>query len=160
MGRFPMFRSEHGNGVGWAFLDFSTPYLDYLCAQTEEAMERYPDADGIFMDISFQYPSISTSARTKMDALGIDWTNAEDRAKFTELSVDNYFRASATRCASTTPRCRCSSTRATCGAASASTTPTTTPISRSRACRPPAGATSISRSAPAISMRSASRSSA
>ena len=55
-GSYPMFRSDHGNGVGWAFLDFSTPYLDYLCAQTEEAMERYPDADGIFMDISFQLP--------------------------------------------------------------------------------------------------------
>ena len=48
-GSFPNFRSEWGNGAGWAFLDFSTPYLDYLCAQTEEVMVRYPDADGIFI---------------------------------------------------------------------------------------------------------------
>ena len=90
-GSLPMFRAEHGNGVGWAFLDFSTPYLDYLCAQTEEVMERYPDADGIFMDISFQLPSISAFAQDKMDALGLDWTSAEDRAKFTAMAVDNYF---------------------------------------------------------------------
>ena len=90
-GSFPKYRAEYGSGAGWAFLDFSTPYLDYLCAQTEEVMENYPDADGIFMDISFQLPSISSSAQTKMDALGLDWTNAKDRETFTALSVENYF---------------------------------------------------------------------
>lgn len=87
----PMFRSEHGNGVGWAFLDFSTPYLDYLCAQTEEVMERYPDCDGIFMDISFQLPSISSYAKDGMEAMGLDWTNADDRVTFTAHSVETYF---------------------------------------------------------------------
>ena len=53
--------------------------------------------------------------------------------------------ASAMRCKSTIRKCRCSSTRATCDAACASTIPTTTPTSSSRACRPPAGVTSISR---------------
>jgi hypothetical protein len=90
-GSLPMFRPEAGNGVGWAFLDFSTPYLDYLCAQTEEVMERYPEADGIFMDISFQLPSISAFAQDKMEALGLDWTDADDRATFTAQSVENYF---------------------------------------------------------------------
>ena len=90
-GSLPMFRPEAGNGVGWAFLDFSTPYLDYLVAQTEEVMVNYPDADGIFMDISFQLPSISSSARTKMEALGLDWTDARDRDIFTAQSVENYF---------------------------------------------------------------------
>jgi hypothetical protein len=91
-GSFPNFRSEWGNGAGWAFLDLSSPYLDYLCAQTEEVMQLFPDADGIFMDISFQYPSVSTYARMKMDALGLDWTKAEDRDSFLQISVDNYFR--------------------------------------------------------------------
>ena len=90
-GSLPMFRPETGNGAGWAFLDFSTPYLDYLVAQTEEVMVNYPDADGIFMDISFQLPSISSSARTKMEALGLDWTDARDRDIFTAQSVENYF---------------------------------------------------------------------
>ena len=33
--------------LGWALLDFSTPYLDYLCNQVEEVMRRYPEGDGI-----------------------------------------------------------------------------------------------------------------
>jgi hypothetical protein len=90
-GTLPMFRPEQGNGVGWAFLDFSSPYLDYLCAQTEEVMQTYPDADGIFMDISFQLPSISSSARTQMDAQGLDWTDERDRATFTAQCVETYF---------------------------------------------------------------------
>ena len=79
------------NGAGWAFLDYSTPYLDYLCAQVDEMMRRYPDADGVFMDICFQLPSVSSFAQTKMEALGLDWTNPSDLHKFTELSVENFF---------------------------------------------------------------------
>ena len=81
-GSLPVFRPETGNGAGWAFLDYSTPYLDYLVAQTEEVMVNYPDADGIFMDISFQLPSISSSAKTKMEALGLDWTDARRPRRF------------------------------------------------------------------------------
>jgi len=76
---------------GWAFLDFATPYLDYLCAQTEEVMRRCPDADGIFMDISFQLPSVSEAAKAKMEAAGLDWSDAADRDRFTGLSVQTYF---------------------------------------------------------------------
>ena len=92
-GSLPVFRPETGNGAGWAFLDYATPYLDYLVAQTEEVMVNYPDADGIFMDISFQLPSISSSAKTKMEAQGLDWTDAHDREIFTNQSVENYFIA-------------------------------------------------------------------
>jgi hypothetical protein len=88
---FAMFRAKEGNGVGWAFLDLSTPYLDYLIAQTEEMLAMFPDADGIFMDISFQLPSISSSAKSKMNAMGLDWTNPDDRDTFTNHSVENYF---------------------------------------------------------------------
>ena len=80
------------NGAGWAFLDFSTPYLDYLCAQTEEVMRNYPDGDGIFMDIAFQLPSVSASARDKMGAAGLDWTSPQDLHKFTQQSADNFYQ--------------------------------------------------------------------
>ena len=83
--------SRNPGDPGWAFLDYSTPYLDYLCAQTEEVMQMFPDADGIFMDISFQLPSISESAKAKMTAMGLDWTNAADRDTFTGGSVQTYF---------------------------------------------------------------------
>ena len=79
------------NGAGWAFLDYSTPYVDYLCAQVDEIMRRYPDGDGIFMDICFQLPSVSTYAQMKMEALGMDWTNAEHQHRFTGLMVEEFF---------------------------------------------------------------------
>ncbi len=79
------------NGAGWAFLDYSTPYVDYLCAQVDEIMRRYPDGDGIFMDICFQLPSVSTYAQTRMEALGMDWTDADHRHKFTTLMVEEFF---------------------------------------------------------------------
>ena len=79
------------NGAGWAFLDYATPYVDYLCTQVDEIMRRYPDADGIFMDICFQLPSVSTYAQIKMEALGMDWTDADDRHRFTTLMVEEFF---------------------------------------------------------------------
>ncbi|MCC7319514.1 MAG: beta-galactosidase trimerization domain-containing protein [Rubellimicrobium sp.] len=79
------------NGAGWAFLDYSTPYVDYLCAQVDEIMTRYPDGDGIFMDICFQLPSVSTSAQKRMDRLGLDWTSETDRHRFSTLMVEEFF---------------------------------------------------------------------
>ena len=85
---------RHGtdpNGAGWAFLDYSTPYLDYLCRQVDEILFRYPDGDGLFMDICFQLPSVSVFAQRRMDALGLDWTNPSDRHRFTTLIVEEFF---------------------------------------------------------------------
>ncbi len=76
---------------GWAYLDYSTPYLDYLCAQVEEVMQRYPDGDGIFMDISFQLPTVSESAKRRMTAQGMDWTSPGDRDRFSAQVVQEYF---------------------------------------------------------------------
>lgn len=90
-GTMPRFKAEP-NGDGWAFLDFSTPYLDYLVAQTDEVMERYPDCDGIFMDIAFQLPSVSASAQAKMEIAGLDWTNADDVRAFTSRSAENFYQ--------------------------------------------------------------------
>jgi hypothetical protein len=83
--------SRRPGDPGWAYLDFATPYLDHLCAQTEEVMQLFPDADGIFMDISFQLPSVSEGAKAKMEAAGLDWTDAADRDTFTGRSVQTYF---------------------------------------------------------------------
>jgi hypothetical protein len=79
------------NGAGWAFLDYSTPYVDYLCAQVDEIMRRYPDGDGIFMDICFQLPSVSTYAQKRMEAAGLDWTSEQDRHTFTTQMVEEFF---------------------------------------------------------------------
>ena len=78
-------------GAGWAFLDFSSPYLDHLCRQTEEVMQRYPDGDGIFMDICFQLPTSSVWAQARMQAEGLDWTDAEHRMRFAEQVQIEFF---------------------------------------------------------------------
>ncbi|NPV07229.1 MAG: beta-galactosidase [Anaerolineae bacterium] len=41
--------------AGWKYLCMNSPYLDYVAAQTEEVVRRYP-VDGIFFDIIFQAP--------------------------------------------------------------------------------------------------------
>lgn len=78
-------------GAGWAFLDFASPYLDYLCAQTEEVMVKYPDGDGIFIDICFQLVSASTWAQARMEKLGLDWTSPDDRLRYTEAMQIEFF---------------------------------------------------------------------
>ena len=78
-------------GAGWAFLDFCSPYLDYLCRQVEEVMEAYPDGDGIFIDICFALVSASAWAQTRMEEQGLDWTNPEDRLTFTEQTQIEFF---------------------------------------------------------------------
>ena len=39
---------------GFHKLCFNTGYLDFLCRLTEEAVNRYSDADGVFFDIVLQ----------------------------------------------------------------------------------------------------------
>jgi hypothetical protein len=83
-------------GAGWAFLDFASPYLDYLCRQVEEVMIKYPDGDGIFVDICFQLVSASTWAQAGMEAAGLDWTRPEDQLTYAErMQVEFFERVSA-----------------------------------------------------------------
>lgn len=89
-GSLPRFRAPP-TGAGWAIMDLSTPYLDYLVAQTDEVMRLFPDADGIFMDISWQLESISAHARARMEAEGLDWTVPEHRRRHTARAVEAYF---------------------------------------------------------------------
>jgi hypothetical protein len=81
----------HPNGDGWAFLDWGTPYMDYLLAQLDEQMELFPDADGIWMDIAFQIPSISAARQARMNAEGLDWTNPADQDRFGDLIAQEFF---------------------------------------------------------------------
>lgn len=42
---------EIAGRAGFHQMCFNTPYLDYLCAQIREVVERYPRCHGIFLDI-------------------------------------------------------------------------------------------------------------
>jgi len=76
---------------GWQFLDLSSPYLDYLAAQVEEVVRLFPTMDGIWMDICFQKPSIGEFAKAGMEKESLDWTNAQHRAQFAEMTTIRFF---------------------------------------------------------------------
>ena len=78
-------------GAGWAFLDFASPYLDYLCRQVEEVMVKYPDGDGIFIDICATLLSATTWAQARMAASGLDWTSPDDRLRQAEATQIEFF---------------------------------------------------------------------
>ena len=87
--------AEHRAGpdetVGWAYMDFSSPYVDYLVNQLEEILTRFPDCDGIFMDICFQLPSVSKYAKVAMESTGLDWTDPKHRDVHTRAVIDRFF---------------------------------------------------------------------
>ncbi|WP_421726247.1 beta-galactosidase trimerization domain-containing protein [Bauldia sp.] len=77
--------------AGWAFMDFASPYLDYLCDQVEEVMQMFPDGNGIFIDICAAMISCSAWVQTRMEAQGLDWTDEDDRVTFTEQIQIEFF---------------------------------------------------------------------
>ncbi len=79
------------NGAGWAFLDFSSPYVDHLCLQIEEMMQLFPDCDGIFVDIALQPLNVSVHAQAQMEADGLDWTNPDHQLRFSSWALENLF---------------------------------------------------------------------
>lgn len=84
---------QHGNELeaGWKFLDLSSPYAERLYAQVEEVVARFPDLDGLWMDICFQRPSVSEWAKAGMESGGLDWTDAEHRDRFAEDITMRFF---------------------------------------------------------------------
>ena len=79
-------------GPGWAFLDFNSPYLDYLCRAG-----RRGDADSSRTATASSSTSASRSSRSapgrrrRWRRQGLDWTNPEDRLKFTERTQIEFF---------------------------------------------------------------------
>ena len=160
-GSLPMFRPEHGNGVGWAFLDFSTPYLDYLVRADRGGdgalSRRRRHLHGHLVPAAVDLvvgADQDGGARARLDR------RARPRRPSPRSRSRTTSPASATRCSKHNPKMPLFFNSGHMRRGLRKHYPTTTPTSSSRACRPPAGATSTSRSAPAMSMRSASRSSA
>jgi hypothetical protein len=58
----------------WRFLDFASPYVEYVLALTEEVLDRYDPVDGVFFDIIRQDPNGNGSIwrRRRMQQEGID----------------------------------------------------------------------------------------
>ena len=78
--------------AGYHLMCYNTPYLDLLCAQTEEVVRRYPDADGIFFDISAPRTCWCPRCIAGMLAAGLDPENEADAVKYGEQVYFEYVR--------------------------------------------------------------------
>lgn len=67
-------RAPLSNEWGWATMDVSSGYADYVMAQVEELMNLY-DIDGFWFDICFALPNYSPWAKVQMVEAGV---NIED----------------------------------------------------------------------------------
>lgn len=75
----------------WKRLNFNSAYLDYLCRQIEEVVDRWPDHDGIFLDIIHATPDYSEPSLREMRQLGLDPENLADAERHAQMVVRRYF---------------------------------------------------------------------
>ncbi|WP_052361231.1 alpha-amylase family protein [Geminisphaera colitermitum] len=77
--------------VGFKRLNFNSPYLDYLCAQIEEVVQRWPDNDGIFLDIIGAPHDYSEHSLREMKSLQLDPANPADVEEHAQLVLLRYY---------------------------------------------------------------------
>lgn len=77
--------------AGWHKLDFLSPYLDYVEAQTEEVIDRFGDElDGLFMDIIFVSGVHSPWCMAEYQRLGLDPADKAAQAAMRERAILAY----------------------------------------------------------------------
>jgi|UniRef100_UPI00404B0F3B hypothetical protein len=74
-------------------LRFNSPYLAYLCAQIEEVCQRWPDNDGIFLDIIGTQRDYSDEALKEMKKLGYNPERDAEVQRYAEDVLFRYFKA-------------------------------------------------------------------
>lgn len=83
---------EYKNEVHFHLLCFNTGYLDFLCEQIEEVMQKYNPC-GIFLDIISPKICYCEKCVADMKALGMDINNEDDRQKFSVMTFNKYTQA-------------------------------------------------------------------
>lgn len=83
---------------GWKTLCFNTPYLDYLCAQIDEVVERFDGGDGIFLDIIHAQKCYCPRCLSDMQAAGLDPENEEAVTAFGHRMLQKYFEKTTNTC--------------------------------------------------------------
>ncbi|MFA5205888.1 MAG: alpha-L-fucosidase [Lentisphaeria bacterium] len=74
----------------WHIVDMSSPYQDYLADQLAEVLKKFSPVDGIFMDMCWDQPSISTWALAGMTKAGLDPKNEDDRNRYAHQVAMDY----------------------------------------------------------------------
>ena len=83
---------EYRNEVHFHTLCFNTGYLDLLCSQIEEVMQKYNPC-GIFLDIVAKRVCYCEKCQADMKALGLDIESESDREKFAVMTLNKYIEA-------------------------------------------------------------------
>ncbi|MBE6375255.1 MAG: hypothetical protein E7050_02210 [Lentisphaerae bacterium] len=78
--------------AGFHKLCLNTSYMDYFCELLAEAVTRYPDADGVFIDITVQNPCCCPRCIEGMLAAGLNPEVDADRRKFARQVLMEYYR--------------------------------------------------------------------
>ncbi len=89
----PPYGAELFRGPGWKYLCLNTPYLDYLSAQMQEIVDRYP-VDGMWIDI-MMYSEDGCSCNACIEGMlhdGLDPTNREHRRSYTYTVLHRAMR--------------------------------------------------------------------
>ncbi|MBQ6898592.1 MAG: beta-galactosidase trimerization domain-containing protein [Clostridia bacterium] len=73
-------------------LCFNTPYLEKLCSQVEEVMEKYNPC-GVFLDIIAARVCFCDCCLRDMKKLGLDCDSSEDCQKFAVMTLNKYMDA-------------------------------------------------------------------
>ena len=78
--------------AGWKHMRFESGYLDYICAQIEEVVQRWPDNDGIFLDIVSPKRDYHPQTLRAMKAKGLDPKKLEDVDRHGQAVLAEYYR--------------------------------------------------------------------
>ncbi len=89
--------------AGFHQMCFNTPYLDYLCAQIREVVERYPRCHGIFLDIISEGECCCKWCMDWMEANGLDATKPEARKKAAAHTIRRYYEQTTAAATSVNP---------------------------------------------------------
>lgn len=90
---------------GFKGLSFSSPYLEYLCAQIEEVAAKY-DPIGIFLDIIHPHRDYSVWALRDMRSLGLDPEDDSDADEYSMRVLNKYFEKTTAACRIKNPNIR------------------------------------------------------
>lgn len=66
----------------WHIVDMSSPYQDYLAEQLAEVLKKFSPVDGIFLDMCWDQPSVSTWALAGMKKAGLNPVLEDDRNRY------------------------------------------------------------------------------
>jgi hypothetical protein len=84
--------------AGWKHLNFNSPYLDYLCAQIEEVIEKFDGGDGIFLDIILPWKSYDAKSLAEMREQGIDPEDDEQTTQWAQRVLQKYYERATASC--------------------------------------------------------------